>query len=231
MPTPDTAKAAAEFDRWAEAGRDVSMARGHRPQTEAAVADWVMGPDAVVLDVGCGNGWAVRMLAAAGASRGIGIDASPGMIANAKAASVGDQQLEFHVSPGDALPVPDGSVSHVLSVESLYYYPDPAAALREWARVARPGAQLAIVIDLYRENPGTHTWIDALAVDVHLFGADELAALAEAAGWRSVRWRQVPLDHEPLPARADFEPSRYWPSWEMLKAYREAGSLVLTGAR
>ena len=129
--TPNTAKAAAEFDRWAAAGRDVSMARGHRPQTEAAVADWVLGPDAVVLDVGCGNGWAVRMLAQAGAGRGIGIDASPGMIANAKGASTDAPQLEFHVSPGDVLPISAGSVSHVLSVESLYYYPDPAAALRE----------------------------------------------------------------------------------------------------
>ena len=128
------------------------------------------------------------------ASRGVGIDLSPGMVKRARTLAAGDPRLTFHVAAGDALPLADDGVSHVLSVESLYYYPDPGAALREWARVAAPGAQLGIMIDLYRENPGSHPWIEALrpsGVRVHLLGASELAALAEAAGWAEPRWRQV----------------------------------------
>ncbi|RME22338.1 MAG: class I SAM-dependent methyltransferase [Deltaproteobacteria bacterium] len=229
--------AAEEFDRWAAAGRDESMARGHRDVTEQAVADWDLGPGDRILDVGCGNGWAVRMLVdrVAGVPEGgppsgpigTGVDISPEMIARARAATRGDPRFRFVVAPGDRLPFDDGEFSHVLSVESLYYYPDPAAALREWRRVASDGARLAVVIELYRENPGSLLWVDALDIDVHVLGTRELVEMAQAAGWREVRARQV-RDRSPVRSREEFTPSRYWPDYAAYLAYREAGALVVS---
>src|ERR1051325_4482550 len=52
-----------EFNEWARAGKGESMERGHRPVGEQAIAKMNVPPDALVLDVGCGSGWATRLLA------------------------------------------------------------------------------------------------------------------------------------------------------------------------
>jgi len=230
MSTPDEKQAAVEFDGWAKSGRAESMAEGHRGVTEAALTHWSVNDSSVVLDAGCGNGWAVRWLVERGAGRGLGTDISPGMIARAQAATAGDSRFQFEVASSQRLPLDDGEVSHLLSVESLYYYPDPAAALAEWARVTRTGGHLAVVIDLYEENKATHAWVDALDVDVHLLSAPQCRAMAEAGGWTDVRTWQV-QDSRPITPEADFSPSQYWPSYEMYLDYRRMGALVIAGRR
>ena len=52
-----------EFNEWAKAGRGESMERGHRPVGEQAIEKMRVPDDARVLDVGCGSGWASRLLA------------------------------------------------------------------------------------------------------------------------------------------------------------------------
>ena len=214
--------AAQEFDRWADAGRGESMHRGHLAVTTPVIDRWTLDADSRVLDVGCGNGWAVRLLLERGAGDGIGVDLSPRMIEEARAHGRGS----FHVASGAELPLPDDHVSHVLSVESLYYYPDPVAALREWARVARPGAELAIVIELYAENRGSAIWAEVLDVHAHLWSeARWLEALAEA-GWEA-RAERI-LHPGPVKPEAEFEASRYWPTYQHYLDYRAAGALALT---
>jgi len=230
MSTPDETRAATEFDTWADSGRAESMADGHRGVTESAIAHWTLGPESVALDVGCGNGWAVRWLVAQGAGRGIGVDIAPKMIDRARLATAKDDRFRFEVGSAQSLPLPSASVSHLLSVESLYYYPEPAVALEEWARVTQPGGKLVIVIDLYQENIATHAWVDALDVDVHLLSADQCKKMATAGGWSELSSWQV-QDPRPLAPEADFTPSQYWPSYQMYLQYRTAGALVVAGTR
>src|SRR5260370_29709768 len=52
-----------EFNEWARAGKGESMERGHRPVGEQAIQRMRVPTDARVLDVGCGSGWASRLLA------------------------------------------------------------------------------------------------------------------------------------------------------------------------
>jgi ubiquinone/menaquinone biosynthesis C-methylase UbiE len=230
MDRPDEAAAATEFDQWANAGRAESMAEGHRGVTEAAIAGWTLGTADAVLDVGCGNGWAVQELVKRGAGKGYGVDIAPRMIDLARGHSQGDARFEFEVSPAEKLPFRDAHMSHVLNVESLYYYPDPGAALVEWARVTRPGGRLAIVVDLYEESPATHAWIDALDVNVHLLSSPNICAMAQAAGWTNIRSEQV-LDPRPLKPEAGFTISKYWPSYQMYLDYRSTGALVVHAVR
>ncbi len=230
MSRPDEAAAATEFDQWANAGRAESMAEGHRGVTEAAIAGWTLGDGDAVLDVGCGNGWAVRELVRRGAGQGYGVDIAPRMIELARGHSQGDARFEFEVSAAERLPFSDAQMSHILNIESLYYYPDPGAALEEWARVTRPGGQLAIVVDLYEESPATHAWIDALDVHIHLLSALTISAMARAAGWSNIRSEQV-LDPRPIQPEAEFTISKYWPSYEMYLDYRRTGALVVHAVR
>jgi ubiquinone/menaquinone biosynthesis C-methylase UbiE len=230
MARPDEQSAAAEFDGWAESGRAESMAEGHRGVTEAALTHWQLDESSVVLDAGCGNGWAVRWLVSRGAGQGIGTDISKGMIDRARGVTEGDARFRFEVAASERLPLSDGVVTHLLSVESLYYYPDPAAALLEWARVTRPGGELCVVIDLYEENRATHAWVDALDVEVHLLSAPQCKEMAEAGGWADVRtWRVQ--DPRPIKPESEFTASQYWPSYEMYLDYRKMGALVLAGRR
>jgi len=230
MPTPDPKAAATEFDNWADAGRAESMAVGHQGVTEAAIRNWELHGASTVLDVGCGNGWAVRELVTRGAGRGFGVDISPRMIEKAQQATSGDVRFGFQVSAAENLPMENGTISHLLNVESLYYYPSPKEALVEWARVTAADGVLAIVVDLYEENPATHTWIDALDIDVHLLSAPQIMSMARDAGWRQVSSEQV-LDPRPITPKKDFTISKYWPSYEMYLDYRQTGALVVHARR
>jgi SAM-dependent methyltransferase len=95
-----------------------------------------------LLDVGCGTG---AMLKAA-AGRGFevaGIDISDVAIGQARDRVAG---AELHVGVAESLPFAGGSFDAVSCVGSLEHVADPAAAVREMVRVARPGAQLLVIV-------------------------------------------------------------------------------------
>ena len=52
-----------EFNEWARAGRAQSMEQGHQPVGRQAIEKMSVTENARVLDVGCGSGWATRLLA------------------------------------------------------------------------------------------------------------------------------------------------------------------------
>ena len=101
-----------------------------------------------VVDVGCGGGIdsliAAKMVGASG--RVIGVDMTPAMVLKAQnSAAVADpRNVEFRAGFGEALPVEDGWADVVISNGVLNLMPDKDAALREMARVLKPGGRLQI---------------------------------------------------------------------------------------
>jgi ubiquinone/menaquinone biosynthesis C-methylase UbiE len=88
-----------------------------------------------LLDVGCGTGHHLAELRARGFSVA-GVDGSEPMLEHARRNNPG---IELQRADVEALPFPDASFDVVLCVEVLRYLPDPAACLRQLARVLRPG--------------------------------------------------------------------------------------------
>jgi demethylmenaquinone methyltransferase/2-methoxy-6-polyprenyl-1,4-benzoquinol methylase len=99
------------------------------------------GPRDTVLDVATGTGAVARVLLARKGCTVVGLDQSPEMLAEAR------RRLPAAVTlvegTADALPFPDGSFDALTFTYLLRYVPDPAATLRELARVVRPGATIA----------------------------------------------------------------------------------------
>ena len=93
-----------------------------------------------LLDVGCATGLALRLANDRGA-RVTGLDASEAMIAVAR-----DRLPDARLRVGDVedLPFSDGGFDVVTAFNSLQYASEPAAAVAEIARVARPGGRVAI---------------------------------------------------------------------------------------
>lgn len=111
------------------------------PVEEPAVRGLLAGlPPGRVLDAACGTGRHSVWLAAQG-HEVVGVDASPDMLAQARAKLPGAR-----FEPGEliALPLPDASVDAALCALALVHVADLRPALAELARVVRPGGRIVL---------------------------------------------------------------------------------------
>ncbi|MFN2498877.1 MAG: class I SAM-dependent methyltransferase [Pyrinomonadaceae bacterium] len=229
-PSTDDAQGAderlrAEFNDWVRAGRGASMERGHRPVGEQAIRLLEIPDDGRVLDVGCGNGWATRLMAQeASHGRVVGIDISDEMVDRSRETEV-LPNVEFREASAERLPFAENEFTHAFSMESLYYYGDILRALQEIRRVLKPGGRFACVVDLYKENRPSHQWIPDLKVPVHLLSIDEYRSQFEAAGFVNVSDQRV-YDSTPVPE--DYAGGSFKTREDFLE-YRATGSLLIMG--
>ena len=215
-----------EFNEWARAGRAESMERGHRPVGEQAIEKMQLATDARALDVGCGSGWATRLLAEkAKRGRVVGIDISDEMVRVARQSSQRFLNVEFQVASAESLPFADAQFTHAFSMESLYYYDDVLAALQEIRRVLATGGLFVTVVDLYQENASSHHWVEKLQVPVHLLSVAQYHSLFQQAGFVNIHDERI---HDPTPIPEGYS-STWFESWEQYREYREAGSLMISG--
>jgi SAM-dependent methyltransferase len=114
------------------------------PAYSAAVAEAAIPAGATAVDVGCGTGRALPALrhAVGPLGRVIGVDVTAPMLAQARHRR-GDAG---HLLLADArrLPLADRSVDAVFAAGLVQHLPDPAAGLRELARVTVGGGRLVI---------------------------------------------------------------------------------------
>ena len=139
-----TGSAVSNGELWGERARDwAELQEGNRrPDFEVCIRRTGIGRGTEVLDLGCGAGGFCRLAAGAGA-RVVGIDAAAGMVDIARE-RVPDGR--FDVGDIQFLPYDERSFDVVTTFHSLPFAADPLAALREAARVAKPGGSLFIVI-------------------------------------------------------------------------------------
>ncbi len=190
------------------AGRLVGhlMAVQHRTLTVWTIGQMAVRPTDRVLDVGCGGGMALKLLADR-ARDGLvtGLDYSREMVdqaARRNAAAVRRGTVEVRHGDAMALPYDDGSFDQVCAIETFYFWPDPLRGLAQAYRVLRPGGRITVALEMSREAAADPTLFqryfgkrftersvqDGLAI---LSGA-ELTGMLVEAGFRDARFAAEP---------------------------------------
>ena len=222
-----------EFNRWAEAGEGEKMENHHLDITEKTLRLMNLRPGERVLDLGCGSGWATRLLARLvadgpeGSGQVVGVDISDEMIRQARAASKDFENVMYVWGSATQIPWEENFFDKMLSVESFYYYPDQDRALAELFRVMAPKGRMFILINLYRDNPYSLQWVDKLKVPVHVRSAAEYVELFKKHLFENVEYLQIP-DDTPTP---DNYVTKSFHSLDDLKAFKRTGALLLMASK
>ncbi len=217
-----------EFNQWAEQGKGEEMEAHHISITEQTLAQMNLKPGERVLDLGCGAGWASRLIAKAVDSpersgQVIGLDVSDEMIRRARAASTDYDNLMFVVGSAQQVPWEENFFDKVLSVESFYYYADQERALAELFRVMAPMGELFILINLYRDNNYSLRWVEELKVPVQVHSEREYIEMLRRHTFEDVRAVRVP-DLTPTPEEYS---GRWFKNAGELRDFKRIGALLL----
>lgn len=195
-----------------------------------------LAPGESLLDVGCGKGQVLLQAASrlGAESQLMGIDVSTGMLESARTLldAAGLESVALATMDGQNPDLPDGSFDVISSSLTLFFMPDPGAALRAWRRVLSTGGR-AGVTTFAGQDPGWKA-VDAV-FDPYLppamldartsgargpFASDEaLAELFRAAGFASVQtW------HADIPVT--FNDVTHWQAWTMSTGQRAMWAAV-----
>jgi SAM-dependent methyltransferase len=150
---------------------------------DAALQALALSADDRVLEVGFGGGYLLERMAAT-VTRGLvaGADASPGMAARCRRrfkAGLDAGRLDVRCATAQDLPFGDEAFGKAVSVNSLFYWPDAAAGVRELARVLAPGGRVVLCLTC-RECMESRL----IGRVVQLWDAPGLRLLAMTAGFR-----------------------------------------------
>ena len=182
------------FHDWALIGKDEGMEKGHA----FAVSEMLeflykqaedMPNKFSAIDVGCGNGWVVRLLknhSACGHAEGI--DGASAMIEKAKTIDP-DGNYSICILPEFK---PSRKYDFLHSMEFLYYLDDPQNMLKvffqQWIN---PGGWAVIGIDHYRENEESLTWPEHVGVNMTTLNIDQWLEAWSIAGFSNIKHWQT----------------------------------------
>lgn len=151
---------------------------GNRALLDSVVETAAPTSGARVVDVGFGGGHTLDLLAPlVTPARVAGVEISGTMI-SAMRQRTGDA-YELHLADAATLPFPEGSIDIMLSVNTIYFWPEPDRVLAEMHRVLIPGGRLVLGYRsraVLRMNPVT--WFG-----FRLYGDKKTQRLLEKAGF------------------------------------------------
>jgi ubiquinone/menaquinone biosynthesis C-methylase UbiE len=218
-----------EFNEWAAAGRGEEMESHHISIAEQTIRKMQLKPGERVLDLGCGVGWATRILARLvadgpdGGGQVIGLDVADEMISRARASSKEFENVMYVWGSAQKIPWQENFFDKVLSIESFYYYADQDLALAELFRVMAPNAKLYILINLYRDNHYSLRWVDELKVPVQVRSEQEYVDLLQKHAFTNVEAHRIP-DETPTPETYS---GKWFRNAEELRDFKRIGALLL----
>lgn len=174
------------------AGRVVGrlLNRGNRSIVVSAVAATGCGPTAEVADVGFGGGVGLGVLLDRDGTVVHGVEMSETMLTEARrrfADGIARGRLRLYSGRMESLPLEDRSLDAIISTNTIYFVPDLAAALKELARVLRPGGRLVLGVG----DPDQMSKMPFTRHGFRLRPIDELVPIIRQAGFDPIEDRRV----------------------------------------
>jgi SAM-dependent methyltransferase len=167
-----------------EASRTHFLDRWTRGAIVARVGE--LSREATIADIGCSTGFLLEDLQAAHpAATLVGVDLIAAGLRKAHRSVPAARLLHADAC---ALPLGDQSVDAVVSANLLEHVPDDRRALREMARVLRPGRLAVIVVPA---GPGTYDYYDRFLAHERRYARGELAGKCREAGLEPVEDRYI----------------------------------------
>ena len=172
------------FDRWSDIGRAEVMEKEHQRPVKMFLEKADMRGPFTFLDIGCGNGWVVRMVSGMdGCKKATGIDKSKKMIMNARSRILSKKEAYF---------VEDiekwrtrRRFDRIFSMEVIYYTESPEMALGRIFNLLNPGGMFFCGTDFYADNRATAGWSERMDLRMHLLSRREWRGLFEDAGFEA----------------------------------------------
>lgn len=121
--------------------------RGNRELIEATLDALALAPGSRLLDLGFGGGLLLELARRRGVRLLAGVDPSEAAIRSLRDRPprwLAGAELRLERGRAESIPFADGAFDAVASTNTVYFWPDPAAALAEVRRVLRPGGHLAL---------------------------------------------------------------------------------------
>ena len=199
------------FDDWAQNGRAELMEIEHGKNVLKFLKTIPFDKPFTFLDVGCGNGWVVRKIAAEkNCKKAIGIDKSKKMIIQSKKKTDSKKEEFFHTDI-ESMKY-RGKFDYIFSMESLYYADSIEIALKKIYKLLKPGGKFFCGTDFYTDNKATARWAGIMKIQMHLHSKKEWKMFFQDSGF-TVKTKHI----------KDLKSKKKWK--------REYGTLFITGTK
>jgi ubiquinone/menaquinone biosynthesis C-methylase UbiE len=182
------------------------MAVQHKSLTMWTIDQMNVQPGDCVLDIGCGGGMAVKLLANRATDGFVaGVDYSEDMVLQATKRNgprIQRGRVAIEVGNAMALPYRDCSFDKACAIETFYFWPDPVAGLREVRRVLKPGGHVAIAVEMSKESTAQKSALQkyfsqryadrSASLGMSICSGGELVEMLTRAGFREARYTAQP---------------------------------------
>lgn len=134
----------------------LDMNEHHSEVTNWALSLWKIKESDKVLDIGCGGGKTLKTMSeSVKTGKLYGVDYSETALATCKEYNqqlISDEKLELVNASVEKMPFKDNFFQKIITVESFYFWPNPATNLKEVLRVLKPGGTFLLVADIYGDS-------------------------------------------------------------------------------
>jgi ubiquinone/menaquinone biosynthesis C-methylase UbiE len=144
------------------------MNLSHRGTYNWGLANLPLDDSSAVLDVGCGGGELVKLLARRMPRAKVwGIDHSPEMVSLSRSANrslIRSGRVQIDLGSVSSLPYADNAFDVVTAFESIQFWPDLKADLQEVQRVLKPSGRF-VIVNRYPDLEGDESnWAEYLKI-------------------------------------------------------------------
>lgn len=167
------------------------MNNEHAPMTLLAIESLNIKDNDVILDIGCGGGNAIKIMAEKNPyGKVCGVDYSELSVQssqkrNKKAVSSG--RVEVKQGTVSMLPYSKETFDIVTAIETIYFWEDPQKAFDEVKRVLKQGGRFCIVIEMIKNEDGTGDREDiADFLQLNYYSESEIKDLLTQAGLKNI---------------------------------------------